>query len=289
MSENPVVYECEGDRMVGILHHGFRDTGVLMVVGGPQVRTGSHRLYVLQAREMARAGVPVFRFDARGMGDSTGASPGFEALTPDIHAALAAFQAACPSVQRVVLWGLCDGASAALLYLDDRDDPRIAGLCLLNPWVRTPATLARTQVRHYYLDRLRQGSFWKKLLSGKVAVDALSQGLVALRVSRRASQAGGSHMPGYSTRMARAWQRFDRPILIILSELDYTAREFIEATHIDPAWEGALALTAVTRLDIAAADHTFSGQPEAASLASACATWLRGTFPQCAAMSRVKA
>ena len=97
------------------------------------------------ARALAAAGYPVLRFDVRGMGDSSGPLHDFLDQTPDVAAAI---EALCreAGVQRVMLWGLCDGASAALLYLHERPDPRVAGLCLLNPWVRSAQSLARTQV-----------------------------------------------------------------------------------------------------------------------------------------------
>jgi len=48
------------------------DTGVLIVVGGPQYRVGSHRQFVMLARFLADHGVPCMRFDYRGMGDVSG-------------------------------------------------------------------------------------------------------------------------------------------------------------------------------------------------------------------------
>ena len=42
--------------------------------------------------------------------------------------------AAAPQVQRVALFGLCDGASAAAMYADRVDDPRVIQLLMLNPW-----------------------------------------------------------------------------------------------------------------------------------------------------------
>ena len=44
-------------------------TAVLVVVGGPQVRAGSHRHFVQLARHLATHGHAVMRFDVRGMGD----------------------------------------------------------------------------------------------------------------------------------------------------------------------------------------------------------------------------
>lgn len=71
------------------------------------------------------------------MGDSGGAQRDFEAIALDIGAAIDALRQACPGVAKIVLWGLCDAASASLLHVEATRDPRIAGLCLLNPWVRS--------------------------------------------------------------------------------------------------------------------------------------------------------
>jgi len=78
--ERASVFGCGGDRLVGILHapaERARDIGVLVVVGGPQYRVGSHRQFVRMARDFAAAGYPVLRFDHRGIGDSDGAARSF--------------------------------------------------------------------------------------------------------------------------------------------------------------------------------------------------------------------
>src|SRR5690625_2926143 len=137
VTEMPLTFDCLGDRLVGILHRGSEQAtrGVLVVVGGPQYRVGSHRQFVLFASRLAEAGVPVLRFDYRGMGDSEGDSRTFEHIAADIRAALDIFLKAAPGLREVVIWGLCDAASAACFYAPS--DLRVTGLVLLNPWVRT--------------------------------------------------------------------------------------------------------------------------------------------------------
>jgi len=77
--EQVVVYECQGQRCVGLVHApGAASIGVVIVVGGPQYRVGSHRQFLLLARSLAADGVPVLRFDYRGMGDSEGDIRDFE-------------------------------------------------------------------------------------------------------------------------------------------------------------------------------------------------------------------
>ena len=110
-----------GFAMLGILSlpaagAPVQHTAVLIVVGGAQYRVGSHRQFVRLARHLAAAGHPVLRFDLPGMGDSPGEPLPFEDSAPPIAASLDALQQASGRA-RAVLWGLCDGASAAVLDL----------------------------------------------------------------------------------------------------------------------------------------------------------------------------
>jgi exosortase A-associated hydrolase 1 len=284
LSESPLRFACGASQLIGILAGGamHSDLGVVIVVGGPQYRAGAHRQFVALARSLAEAGFPALRFDHRGMGDSEGDLRGFEDIGADIASAIDALQRAAPGVRRVVLWGLCDGASAVLLYLQAQADPRVAGLALLNPWVRSEAGLAKTHVKHYYRQRLQQREFWLKLLSGGVAFKAVA-GLAANlrqafgRGSGQAAGGGGSTGP-YQDRMAQAWGAFRGEILLMLSEHDYTAREFSEYTAGSGIWQQALKTRPAARVDILDADHTCS-QPQAQrAVEAATAEWLARAF-----------
>lgn len=269
VTEHAVHFACGDASLIGIVSapEATSATGVVIVVGGPQVRAGSHRQFVLLARSLAAAGHAVLRFDVRGMGDSSGEPRGFEELSDDIAAGIDALQQHCAAVQRVVLWGLCDGASAALLYWHETRDARVRGLCLANPWVRSEASLAVAQVKHYYAQRLLQPAFWAKLASGKVAATAQAEFMQKVRLAfagpaPAAPTDGPSAEPlprrPYQQRMAEAWRRFDGSMLLLISGADLTAKEFLEHTARDAAWSGALARPRLTRRDIAGADHTFS-------------------------------
>jgi uncharacterized protein len=279
--EEAITFNCEGETLVGILHHPADGappeaaaTGVVVVVGGPQYRAGSHRQFVHLARALAVAGHAVLRFDVRGMGDSTGALRTFERIAPDVGSAVDALQVWQPAVRRVVLWGLCDGASASLLYLHDRPDPRIAGLCLLNPWVRSEASLARTHVKHYYGQRLREREFWLKLISGRVAGNALRGFWRNLRTAQQAVPVAAC-LP-FQARMAVAWCGFGGGVLLMLSGDDYTAKEFQEFTEGDQTWRCVLARPDVERHNLPAADHTLSATADQRATNSIAVRWLGG-------------
>lgn len=267
---------CGGWSLVGIasnpVHPGR--VGVVIVVGGPQYRVGSHRQFVLLARALAGNGYPVLRFDYRGMGDSDGDAPGFESVDDDIAVAVDALRREQPSVERIVLWGLCDGASAALLYCGKRNDARIAGLCLLNPWVRSDTTLARTQLKHYYGARLVQKAFWAKFLTGHLNWRAsLKAFFGSLIKSRQINRPTASKLP-FQQKMALALRNFSGAVLLIVSGSDYTAKEFLESVASDAYWAGLMEKRGLTRLDFADADHTFSNAQRRAAVEQSMLQWL---------------
>lgn len=279
-AESAITFECEGLHLQGVLCQPScaAPVGIVVLVGGPQYRAGSHRQFVTLARGLAQWGAASLRFDVRGMGDSEGQPLGFEHQTSDVAAAIAALLKAVPSVDKVVLFGLCDGASAALLYQWHTSDARIAGLVLLNPWVRSEATLARTQVKHYYAQRLRDPNFWRKLFSGRVADSAVSEAMHAVKkvirsmVSSRV--AGADTALTYQERMAQAWLREASPLLLLLSGNDYTAREFDEAVQSQAAWLGAYERPGFSRCDLVGADHTLSTPESAQAALQAVCAWL---------------
>ena len=298
--EQAFAFALEGDTLLGILHPPAparaSGIGVLVVVGGPQYRAGSHRQFVALARRLAAEGHAVLRFDVRGMGDSSGALRSFENIDADIGAALTQLRQRQPQLQRIVLWGLCDGATAALLHLHAHPDAAVHGLCLLNPWVRSEASQARTEIRHYYRQRLLQRSFWTKMLRGQIAGAALRGLWRSLRAASAgrtssAARAGNARSAGsapgvsslpFQQRMALAWAGFNRPLLLVLSGHDYTAREFEDSVAADPHWRGALQRPGVQKHDAAAADHTFSSNRERESLEALTLDWLRA-LPQAVA------
>lgn len=277
MAERAVIFQVDGEQLLGILHPAqapdstsaqpvTSQRGVLIIVGGPQYRVGSHRQFLLLARYLAANGIPVLRFDYRGMGDASGAMRDFDAINEDIAAAIDAFQNELPELQDIIIWGLCDGASAALGYA--YRDPRVTGLVLLNPWIRTEQGLAKAYLQQYYLKRLVSRDFWSGLIRGRLNPLASARSLLGMvgKVLRR-SPAASTATPTYPgidpsqplpERMAAGWRLFKGSLLLILSGDDLTAAEFRDTAKQSSAWRGLLEQSRVTVRELPEANHTFS-------------------------------
>lgn len=260
IAESVLVIGAPGAELVGVLARPAdaaqtKPVGVVIVVGGPQTRVGSHRQFTIMARALAAAGHACLRFDYTGMGDSPGPRPDFEKAGPDIGRACDALLAQMPGCQRIALWGLCDGATAAVFYA--QKDPRIAAVIAANPWARSEATRAQAIVSEHYGSRLKSGEFWKKLLTGKVNVVAAGTEALGnlLRACRgKASAAGERVSERLPDRLSPALASPASAVRLQLSGKDLTAAEFEIAMkacgEIAPLLAGALRLED--------ADHTFS-------------------------------
>jgi exosortase A-associated hydrolase 1 len=279
--EHPVLFDCEGERLLAIVslpaEPGTR--GVLVVVGGPQYRVGSHRQFTLLARRLAAAGIACMRFDSRGMGDSTGEMRTFEHVEQDLRCAIETFVTQVPALRQVVLWGLCDGASAALMF--GAQHPLVHGLVLLNPWVRSEATLSQARIKHYYRDRLFSGKLWRKVLRRQIHWRSSLRSLVGTLRSARSGNAHASTpareaatLQPFQAQMAAGLRRFAGPTLLVLSGNDLTAKEFVDHAGQDPQWRDAMAGPGVTRVHLPHADHTFSRQVWQTEVERATLAWL---------------
>jgi exosortase A-associated hydrolase 1 len=274
--EVPLVLDCGGRACVAILHRPARSSGlgVLIVVGGPQYRVGPHRHFVELARDLAAAGHAVLRFDHRGIGDTTAEHPGFEAIGPDVATAVDTLRRHASQVRGVVLWGLCDSVPAICAHAGA--DPRIAGLVLVNPWVRDAASHDRTLMRHYYLRRPLRRDFWGRLLTGRSDLGDFA---------RRAARSLARKLPGgfapaaarpatLAGRLVADLARFDGPVRLVLSGHDITAREFETAAAAQPGWASVVSRPEVSRQDVAEADHTFTDPALRRELTTATLAWL---------------
>ena len=262
--ERALTFDCHGAELAAVIHRAGTkaSAGVLIVVGGPQYRVGSHRQFVLLARALVLRGIPVMRFDYRGMGDSEGPSAGFESVGPDIRAAIDCFQGEISSIKQIVLWGLCDAASACCFYA--AGDPRVAGMVLLNPWVRSVEGEAKAVLKHYYGKRLTSGAFWRKVGRGEFDLRDSLGSLWSKIKETFGIGSGGTDSSAVRSRLPlkeRVFQglgNFDGKVLLILSGNDLTAKEFVDAWRSDPDFSRLLGQDRFQQRTLEEADHTFS-------------------------------
>ncbi len=271
MSRRALAFQCAGDALYGVLDLPTvpHKRGVLVVVGGPQYRAGSHRQFTLLARSLASQGIAAMRFDYRGMGDSEGAMRNFESVDDDLRAAIDAFFVQVPELTEVVLWGLCDAASAGALYA--AQDGRVAGLVLLNPWVRTDSGAAKATIKHYYRDRLFDPALWKKIASGRFDLRGAARSFLGVVGSASKSAESGA-LPD---RMHAGLGQFGGRVLVILSGADLTAQEFSDLSGSSPKWTALMATPRITRKLLPKADHTCSRREWHDQVAQWTVAWVR--------------
>ena len=280
IEEIPVAFECQGQPLVGMVHlpERARRRGVLAIVaGGPQYRAGHGRQLVQMARVLSNQGVPVMRFDYRGLGDGAGEFEGFECVGDDLNAAIEAFKKSVPGLEEIVLWGGCDAASAALIH--GPEHKIVTGMILVNPFVHTEETHAKMVVKHYYFQRLREKAFWMKFLKFKFnPVRALKDVLAALKLSAKKTshneaQEHAQDLP-FPVRMRQGAMKFDGRILLVMSGLSLLSKEFDELVSSSEGWTRALNREGVTRVDVTDADQAFSTVAVRDDLIAAAKNWL---------------
>ena len=246
IDQRALQFSCQGQSLVGIIDVPERPLarGVLVVAGGPHYRVGSHRHYTLLSRLLAPRGIPVMRFDYRGMGDSEGEARSFEAIDDDIRAAIKEFFIQMPELTEIVIWGLGDAATAAALYA--HTDPRVRGLVLLNPWAGGAGGAAQSPLLPQLLSRFGEIGFWKKVGSRHaVAVDP--------------------DMP-MPQRIIASLSCFAGAALVLVGGADAIGREFVDLMERND--------TPCRRVTIAGANHTFASREWRDEVAELSANWV---------------
>ncbi|MEO5867708.1 MAG: hydrolase 1, exosortase A system-associated [Sphingomonas sp.] len=243
-----IAFPCEGDTLVATLDEGTRRTGLLIVSGGNEIRCGAHRGMALLAGRLSADGIPVFRFDRRGIGDSNGANVGFEHSLPDIGAAAATFRAEA-GIGHLVAFGNCDAATALALF---HEMAGIDALVLANPWIGNEQDdlPPRAAIRARYAERLRDPASWGRLVVGEINIRKLFRGLRRLSTSpqqnRRAAEGLAEALSGST------------PTKIVLARTDATALAFADAMSATP-------IPAATHM-IDTASHSFARRDDMAQL-----------------------
>ncbi|NML04562.1 hydrolase 1, exosortase A system-associated [Sphingomonas sp. G-3-2-10] len=218
-----IEFPCAGETLAGTIDEGAGAAGLLIVSGGNEVRMGAHRgMALLAARVAGELGAPVFRYDRRGIGDSTGANGGFETSAEDIAAAVAAFRAEASHLTRIVAFGNCDAATALALF---GPGAGVDTLLLANPWVieATDDLPPAAAIRARYAERLRDPKEWLRLIRGGVNIGKLIKGL--LKASKSSSQIPA----GLAARLAASLGRHGGATTILIAARDNTAIAFMEA------------------------------------------------------------
>jgi pimeloyl-ACP methyl ester carboxylesterase len=133
--ETPLFFPAGENTLFGVLSAppaGGNGTAAVILPGGwYTTSTGRNRLLVRMARRLAGAGYHAFRFDFRGVGDSSGSIGAFrpdEPLEEDLEGALRCLEAR--GLSRFVLVGVCFGSRTALAGA--AGIPGLAGLALVS-------------------------------------------------------------------------------------------------------------------------------------------------------------
>lgn len=276
-TERPEVFECGSEHLLGITHIPDKASrlGILVVIGGPTYRVGPQRSNVVLARELAKSGYPVMRFDFRGTGDSDGVQETprqGEAVLRDIKVALDRFYETVPDLQGVVLWGLCRGALRSLQFA--QHDPRVVGIVMLNPRVDSEQITAVATLRQYYWQRLTNPNLYRKIFSGDFSPIESIKGLFRTLTTAAATSPTSDSIPS-ATDDALAATSADTPVevlveegfrgfrgntLIILGGGDLEATKFKEIIKRSPSLKHRIGDPDFQVRELAGANHTFSTQ-----------------------------
>jgi exosortase A-associated hydrolase 1 len=247
-----ISFDCKGARLAGTLDEGDQATGLLIVSGGNEIRSGAHAGQAAMAAQFAALGYPVMRYDRRGIGESEGQNGGFEASGPDIATAVDAFRREVPGLTRVIAFGNCDAASALALF---HSGMAIDALILANPWViegqaeDAPTTPSAAAIRARYWARLKNPRSLIELLTGRIDLRKLAGGLA------RAAQKEAP--TGLAGRLADALSGSTVPAAILIAERDTTALAFMAAWK-DARFDAVRQRADVTLTSFPTASHSFA-------------------------------
>lgn len=246
-------FDCAGDRLAGTLDEGNNTTGLLIVSGGNEIRSGAYAGQAALAATFAAKGYPVLRYDRRGVGDSEGINSGFESSAADIAAAIAAFRAEAPHVEHIVAFGNCDAASALAMFHAQMIDT----LVLANPWVietaaqsdDAPTTPTAAAIRARYWARLKNPRSLIDLFTGKINLKKLVGGLAKATTKEAPT--------GLATRLAEALAATTHRVSILLARHDTTALAFYGAWN-SPTFAVVRAKANITLSTVDSASHSFA-------------------------------
>jgi exosortase A-associated hydrolase 1 len=218
MNRRPMTFSCEGETLAATLDQADGTIGVLFVSGGSEPRNGAFAGQSRLAARIAARGYPVFRFDRRGVGDSSGENAGFRESAPDIEAAIALFRTQCQHVRRIVAFGNCDAAAALMLGSGFELD----ALVLANPWTfddDTSQEASPDAIKARYLEKLRNPREIARLVTGKVSLSGVAKSLKRAATTKSSTTQLGEAM-------AASLAQYQGDARILLAGRDRTGQAF---------------------------------------------------------------
>jgi uncharacterized protein len=282
VKETPVVFECEGVQLIGIIHipEVPLAAGILAVAaGGIQYRAGCGRQLLSLARSMAAQGTPVMRFDHRGMGDSVGQLLGFEHMEADLRSAISVFQTNVPELKHIVLYGGCEAASGIMISAYQLSG--VKSVILANPWVSD--SMHAVVSRGHYYRKLGDWHFWKKLITFQYNLAEYTSGLISYtndQILKLVPKGSGSstavtrsEVP-FQERMLSGFQKFDGSVLFLKSGLSLISEEFDYLVSSSKSWQKAYSRAGVKRRELPSADQTFSTAAARSEISEAVTDWM---------------
>jgi pimeloyl-ACP methyl ester carboxylesterase len=233
-------------------------------------RVGHNRMYVTLARELARHGRTVVRFDFSGIGDSEAREDGvppLQACLEEIGLVLGWLEAT-HRMSRFILVGLCSGADHAVLYA--QTDPRVTGLVLMDPTI--PPT--PRYYYHYVMQRLRRPQSWFSVLVGRSGLLRLIASHIRSGGRARAPQPPTLQGLQFSPLLRQCYKRNAERGIKVLAILTSVSARHSYGQQMRDAFPEAAA-TGGFRLEFfPESDHVFSADRDRTRLYGAITDWL---------------
>ena len=222
VSRRHLTFECAEETLLGTIDEAPGTTGLLIVTGGNEIRAGAHRGMAMLAARLASTGTPVFRYDRRGVGDSSGSNRTFASASEDLHAAAATFRTAAPHVSRLIGFGNCDAATSLAWWGHQAGCDSIV---LANPWVvESVANLPPpAAIKAHYLAQLRSPAAWRRIATRGLSPAKLLGGLRRIAARAEASDLTSSTLDAIA--------RWGDRATVILARQDGTAIAYADAAR----------------------------------------------------------
>jgi uncharacterized protein len=287
VSEEVIGIDVARVRTYGVLHRPSAPLPRGVVMLG---RVGVDRQSVLWARTWSQHGIPVLRFDMRGRGDNEGPLVPIAEAQVDLKAVVDAFQNFMPEVKEIVIWGMSEGASVALLYAPN--DPRVAGLAVCNPWLRADRELAQTFLWQRLM-QITEPQFWARVRRSEGGYLGAARTLARLvaRILRGDGKARNSAIAGprqrgseldadddqspLRERLLASLGRFHGNLILFLSGDDPHAAVFRKHIVNSPRWRLMEQDGRLTSRNLPEANHLFTSREWRGQVGVWAGDWLK--------------